>query len=63
MGTGGIYSIKAATLALALDWGRIEIIKNRFREEDKNPSLNTIEFDVKNGYQFVKKGNWYATEI
>jgi len=34
MGTGGIYSIKAATLAIALDWGKIEIVKNRFREAD-----------------------------
>jgi len=31
MGTGGIYSIKDATLALSLDWGKIEIVKNRFR--------------------------------
>lgn len=59
MGTGGIYSIKAATLAIALDWGKIEIVKNRFREADPMPSLNKINFEVHQGYKFVKQGNWY----
>jgi hypothetical protein len=59
MGTGGIYSIKAATLAIALDWGKIEIVKNRFREADQMPSLNKINFEVHQGYKFVKQGGWY----
>lgn len=59
LGVGGIYSIKAATLALALDWGKIEVIKNRFREEDSFPSSDKINFEVHKGYQFVKQGNWY----
>lgn len=59
MGTGGIYSIKAATLALALDWGKIEIVKNRFREADTMPSFNKINFEVHQGHKFVKQGNWY----
>jgi hypothetical protein len=59
MGTGGIYSIKAATLAIALDWGKIEIAKNRFREADMLPSLNKINFEVHKGHEFVKQGNWY----
>jgi hypothetical protein len=59
MGTGGIYSIKAATLAIALDWGKIEIVKNRFREADQMPSLTKINFDVHQGYKFVKQGSWY----
>jgi len=59
MGTGGVYSIKAATLALALDWGKIEIVKNRFREEDPFPSLNKINFEVHQGHKFVKQGTWY----
>jgi hypothetical protein len=59
MGTGGIYSVKAATLALALDWGKIEIVKNRFRESDPTPSLNKIKFEVHQGYKFVKQGGWY----
>lgn len=59
MGTGGIYSIKAATLAIALDWGKIEIVKNRFREADMMPSLNKINFEIHQGYKFVKQGGWY----
>lgn len=59
MGTGGIYSIKAATLALALDWGKIEIVKNRFREADSLPSLNKINFEVHQGHKFVPQGGWY----
>lgn len=59
MGTGGIYSIKAATLAIALDWGKIEIVKNRFREADKLPSLNKINFEVHQGHKFVSQGGWY----
>ena len=59
MGTGGIYSIKAATLAIALDWGKIEIVKNRFREADMLPSLNKINFEVHQGHKFMQQGGWY----
>jgi len=59
MGTGGIYSLKAATLALSLDWGKIEIVKNRFREEDPFPSLAKINFEVHKGWKIVPVGNWY----
>jgi hypothetical protein len=59
MGTGGVYSIKAATLALALDWGKLEVVKNRFREADPMPLANKINFEVHQGYKFVKSGDWY----
>ncbi len=59
LGTGGIYSIKAATLALAIDWGKIEIVKNRFREGDPNPDRGKVNFEVTNGHQIVQKGPWY----
>ncbi len=58
-GTGGVYSIKAATLALALDWGRLEVTKNRFREADPNPDKNNIKFNVKQGWHFEPDGDWY----
>lgn len=60
MGTGGVYTLKAATLALALDWGKIEIVKNRFREEDPNPSANKISFDVKAGWEIVQTCPWHS---
>ncbi|MFO7553820.1 MAG: bifunctional DNA primase/polymerase [Desulfobacterales bacterium] len=59
MGTGGIYSLKAATLALALDWGRLEVVKNRFREADPRPMLTKVNFEVHQGYRFVQMGDWY----
>jgi len=59
MGTGGVYSVKAATLALALDWGKIEIVKNRFREADPLPSLTKINFEVHQGYKFENLSYWY----
>jgi hypothetical protein len=58
MGTGGIYSIKAATLALSLEWGTIEIVKNRFRESDPFPQLNKINFEIHQGHRFEAKGGW-----
>lgn len=58
-GTGGVYSIKAATMALSLEWGKIEITKNRFREADQFPSLNKINFEIHRGNQFVNVGGWY----
>jgi len=62
LATGGIYAIKAASLALALDYGRIEIVKNRNRESDPNPGFNTINFDVLGGYQFKAKSGWYPAK-
>lgn len=59
MGTGGVYSIKAATLALSLEWGKLEIVKNRFREADMQPTLTKINFEVHQGHKFVKVGGWY----
>jgi len=58
MGTGGIYSLKAASLGLALDWGKIEIIKNRCREEDPAPLLQKINFEIHRGHYFNKVGEW-----
>lgn len=59
MGAGGVYSIKAASMALALDWCRLEVVKNRFREFDPEPAKNKIKFKVTAGYKFSADGNWY----
>jgi len=59
LGTGGVYSIKAATLAISLEWGKIEIVKNRFHEEDPCPSLNKLKFEVHKGHELLKVGDWY----
>jgi hypothetical protein len=58
MGTGGIYSLKAASLGLALDFGQIEIVKNRCREEDPEPLLQKIKFEIHRGHYFKQVGEW-----
>jgi hypothetical protein len=62
-GTGGIYSVKAASLALNLEWGNISIYKNRFREEDPNPRMDKIDFIVSDGYKITADGDWYDSRI
>lgn len=59
LGTGGVYSAKAASLYLSLDWGTINIFKNRFREEDKQPLRTRRDFEIQAGQHFVAKGGWY----
>ena len=58
LGTGGVYSVKAAAFAMNLEWGNIRVYKNRFREEDQNPTLDSIDFEITNS-QFIQKGVWY----
>ena len=59
LGTGGIYSAKASSLYLSLEWGSVKIFKNRFREEDSHPLLDALDFEIFNGCDIFKKGNWY----
>ncbi len=59
LGAGGVYSAKAASLYLSLEWGNIMIYKNRFREEDPHPLLDTIDFEIVNGCNIRKTGMWY----
>ena len=64
LSAGGVYSAKAASLYLSLDWGRIKIFKNRYREADKNPSLNMRDFEITSNTQAIKKrGGWYSEQI
>jgi len=60
-GTGGIYSVKAASLALTLEWGNVVIYKNRFREEDLNPSLDSMDFEITGGSKIEARGDWYSS--
>lgn len=62
LSAGGVYSAKASSLYLSLDWGTILIFKNRFREEDSNPMLSRRDFDIAAGQNFVPKGDWYSPQ-
>lgn len=59
LSAGGVYSAKAASLYLSLDWGKIYIFKNRFREEDPNPLKTHINFEIKSGQNIVATSDWY----
>ena len=50
-------------MALNLEWGNIRIFKNRFREEDLRPDLDTIDFEILHGADIYKKGDWYNSKI
>lgn len=63
LGTGGIYSAKASSFYLALDWGTLEIIKNRYREEDADPKANFIDFEIIHGSKFESKTGWYNKSV
>jgi hypothetical protein len=59
LGIGGVYSAKAASLYLSLDWGRIMIYKNRYREEDEHPLYNLRDFELGKGQHIKPSGGWY----
>jgi hypothetical protein len=60
LSTGGVYSAKAASLYLSLDWCRIKIFKNRYREEDPHPLYNLKDFEViPTGQHIRENGGWY----
>jgi hypothetical protein len=59
LSAGGIYTAKAASFYLSLDWGTLRIYKNRYREEDKNPQCSKIDFDLKPGVVFEATTEWY----
>lgn len=57
-GTGGIYSAMDASMVLSLEWQRATVTKNRFREADEFPRLDTRDFTIKHGH-IKALGGWY----
>lgn len=58
-GTGGVWSAHDTTLNIALEYGRLEITKNRFREADQFKGLDMRSFDVRHGH-IVATSGWYG---
>lgn len=63
LSAGGIYSAKATSLYLSLDWGTILIFKNRFREMDVAPKLSRIDFTIEAGQNFIPASDWYDPNV
>jgi len=59
LSAGGVYSAKSTSLYLSLDWGTINIFKNRYREEDSHPQLTRRDFEIVYGLKFSSTSDWY----
>lgn len=59
-GLGGFRSLEVARLALAIDYGRIKIVKAKnFRQPDKNPNGFIKDFKILHGSQIIDRHPWY----
>ena len=59
-GLGGFRSLEVTRLALAIDYGRVKIVKAKnFRQSDKNPNNLCKNFKILHGSQLIDWGNWY----
>ena len=58
-GMGGVWSAMDTTLNINLEFGRLEIAKNRFREADQFPGLDLRNFGIRAGH-IVEKSGWYG---
>ncbi len=60
-GTGGIYSAMDASLVIALEFSRMKVTKNRFREADNFMNLDCRDWTIKHGLVRELSG-WYGEE-
>lgn len=62
-GRGGELTIEKPRLYLAMDRGRVEIIKAKiWRNHEQNPNGQVRKFKIAGGYKFVPQGDWYNGE-
>jgi hypothetical protein len=60
-GEGGEFSARASSLYVNMDWGSIEVVKNRFREGDQFPGFNKRSFTIEHGV-IKAQGGWFKSE-
>lgn len=60
-GEGAEFSARASSLYVNMSWGKMEVVKNRYREGDEFKGLDTRNFDIENGL-IVAKSGWYGGE-
>jgi len=59
-GLGGFRSLEVARLALAVDYGRVKIVKAKnFRKSDFNPNSLVRDFKILHGSQLIAPADWY----
>ena len=59
-GLGGFRSLEVARLALAIDYGKVKVVKAKnFKQPDKNPNGLIKDFQILYGSQIIDKYPWY----
>lgn len=59
VGLGGFRSLEVTRLALAIDFGRIKIVKAKNFSGENNPNGLVTEFSILHGSQLIEKGSWH----
>ena len=59
VGLGGFRSLEVTRLALAIDFGRIKIVKAKNFSGEANPNGLVTNFNILHGSQLIKQGDWH----
>ena len=59
VGLGGFRSLEVTRLALAIDFGRIKIVKAKNFSSEDNPNGLVTNFNILHGSQLIQKGGWH----
>jgi len=62
VGVGGFRSLEVTRLALAIDFGRIKIVKAKNFSGEDNPNGLVTEFKILHGSQLVQKSDWHKDQ-
>ena len=63
-GLGGVRSLEKPRLYLAIDHGKIKIVKGKsWADREVNPNNMVIRFKVVDGCKFIAESNWEKEEI
>jgi len=58
VGLGGFRSLEVTRLALAIDFGRVKIVKAKNFSGENNPNGLVTNFNILHGSQLIQKGDW-----
>lgn len=62
VGLGGFRSLEVTRLALAIDFGRIKIVKAKNFSGENNPNGLVTEFKILHGSQLIKTNDWHKDQ-
>lgn len=62
VGLGGFRSLEVTRLALAIDFGRIKIVKAKNFSGEDNPNGLVTEFKILHGSQLIKTNDWHKDQ-